>query len=185
MSTIHDRERDAPARTRRRHGATRRAIALVAVMSALPAVPCWAQRDREEPVPKAEETVAVGAITQSVAQIRWPESPAAPAARPADDPTFNLLLASFITTAATDVAVSMYQIGQSSAREQAFGAWWQDQPVAFAVSKSAMAAAFVYGLQKIHRTRPKTAFVLGLAATAFETSLIVRAANMNGRPLER
>jgi hypothetical protein len=185
MSTIHDGATCGLTKGPRRRRAAGRVIVLVAAMAVLTAGPCRAQHAREDNGASAEETAPIGSITQAVNQLHWPETSAAPAARPQDDPKFNVLLASFITTAGADIAVSMYQIGTSSAREQAFGAWWQDQPVAFAVSKSAMTAAFVYGLQKIHRSRPKTAYTLGLIATAIETSLVVRAANMGGRPVER
>lgn len=95
------------------------------------------------------------------------------------DPRFTFVLGAFITAAGTDLAVSMYQIGQGNAREGAFGAPWQDSPVAFAASKSAMTAVFVYGLQRLHRDRPKTAFILGIAQTALEGYLVVRSARMS------
>jgi hypothetical protein len=94
------------------------------------------------------------------------------------DGKFNVVIGAFITAAGADLAVSMYQIGRGAAREGAFGAQWQDSPVAFAVSKSAMTAAFVYGLQRVRKIRPKTALVLGIAATAAETWLVARSANM-------
>jgi hypothetical protein len=92
---------------------------------------------------------------------------------------FMALNSAFIISASTDVSISMYQIGRGVARETGFGAQWQDSPMAFAVTKSAMAAAFAYGLNRIHKTRPKTAFVIGIAATALEGWLAVRSARMS------
>jgi hypothetical protein len=100
----------------------------------------------------------------------------------AHDGQFNVVIGAFITAAGADLAVSMYQIGRGAAREGAFGAPWQDSPVAFAVSKSAMTAAFVYGIQRVRKTRPKTAMVMGIAATAAETWLAARSANMPAPP---
>jgi hypothetical protein len=97
------------------------------------------------------------------------------------DIMFTTVSAAFVVAASTDLSVSMYQIGRGSAREVAFGAQWQDSPVAFAVSKSVMTAAFVYGLQRMHKTRPKTALVLGLVATAVEGWLAVRSAQIPPR----
>ena len=93
-----------------------------------------------------------------------------------NDRAFKIVVGSFFAAASSDLAVSMYQIGRGSARERGFGSWWQDSPVAFATSKTAMAAAFAYGLQRVHKTRPKTAFIMGLAATAVESLLVVRGA---------
>jgi len=93
-----------------------------------------------------------------------------------DGVAFNFVLGSFVTAAGTDVAVSMYQIGRGTAREAAFGAMWQDSPVAFAASKSALTALFAYQLQRLHRTRPKAAFILGIAATSAEAALVARSA---------
>jgi hypothetical protein len=95
------------------------------------------------------------------------------------DRLFQSLNAAFVIAAGTDVSVSMYQIGRGAARESAFGAPWQDSPVAFAITKSAMTAAFAFGLQRIHKNRPKTAFVLGIAATALESWLAVRSARIS------
>ena len=72
----------------------------------------------------------------------------------------------------------MYQIGRGAAREAAFGAQWQNSPIAFAATKSALTALFVYQLQKLHRTRPKTAFILGIAGTSVEAALIARTARL-------
>ena len=95
------------------------------------------------------------------------------------DRAFNVVLGGFFTAASSDLAVSMYQIQEGSARERGFGSWWQDSPVAFAASKSAMAVAFAYGLKRVHKTRPKTAWVMGIAATSFESWLVVRGARIS------
>jgi hypothetical protein len=94
------------------------------------------------------------------------------------DIKFNVVMGAFITAAGTDIAVSMYQIGRGAARERGFGAPWQDSPVAFAATKSAMTAVFVFGLQRLHKDRPKTALILGIAQTAVESLLVVRSARM-------
>jgi hypothetical protein len=95
------------------------------------------------------------------------------------DGLFRAMSAAFVIAAGADVSVSMYQIGRGAAREKGFGAQWQDSPVAFALTKSAMTAAFGYGLQRIYKDRPKAAFVLGLAATAFEGWLVMRSARVS------
>ena len=95
------------------------------------------------------------------------------------DVRFRALSTAFLIAASTDLSVSMYQVGRGAAREVGFGAQWQDSPVAFALTKSAMAAAFAYGLQRMHKNRPKTAFVLGVAATAIEGWLAVRGARFS------
>ena len=92
---------------------------------------------------------------------------------------FHAVSTGFIVVASTDLSLSMYQIGRGAAREGAFGAQWQDSPVAFALTKSAMAAGFAYGLQRMHKTRPKTALILGIAATAIEGWLTVRSARLS------
>ncbi len=94
------------------------------------------------------------------------------------DPKFNFVLGAFIAAAGTDLAVSMYQIGRGTARDRGFGAAWQDSPVAFAATKSTMTAVFAFGLQRLHRDRPKTALIMGIAATAVESLLVVRSARM-------
>ena len=94
------------------------------------------------------------------------------------DPRFNFVMGAFITAAGTDLAVSMYQIGRGTARERAFGAAWQDSPVAFAATKSAMTAVFAFGLQRLHKDRPRTALILGIATTAVESLLVARSARM-------
>src|SRR6185436_5020504 len=93
-------------------------------------------------------------------------------ARP--DRLFRAVSVSFLITASADLSSSMYHIGQGTAREVGFGAPWQDSPVAFTVTKSAMAAGFALALERLHKTKPKTAVVLGLAATALEGWLTVR-----------
>lgn len=98
------------------------------------------------------------------------------------DARFDFVLGAFLTAAGSDVALSMYKIGNGSAREAGFGAWWQDSPVAFAVTKSAVSAAFAYELQRLHQTRPKAAFVVGIAATAIEASLVARTAQLQTIP---
>jgi hypothetical protein len=129
---------------------------------------------------------ALQAITESEPTIAMPtsglfEPPDASRERlpvVAHDRGFAIVQASFIGAASMDLAVSMYQIASGNAREGGFGAWWQDSPVAFAASKSAVAVAFAYGLERLHRTRPKLAFVLGVVATSVEGSLVVRSARM-------
>ena len=94
------------------------------------------------------------------------------------DGAFHIVLGAFVTAAGTDVAVSMYQIGRGTAREAAFGSWWQDSPVAFSVTKSALTALFAYQLQRLHRSRPKVAFILGIASTSVEAALVARSARI-------
>jgi hypothetical protein len=101
------------------------------------------------------------------------------AGRPAEDPRFRALMGTFVGAATADIAVSMYQIEQQNGRELGFGAWWQDSPAAFAVSKAAMTAAFVYGLKRMHRSRPKTAMTLGIVATIVEGALVVHGASLS------
>jgi hypothetical protein len=91
---------------------------------------------------------------------------------------FPIVLGAFITAASADLAVSMYQIGRGAAREVAFGSTFQDAPVPFAVSKSALAALFALGVQRIHKDRPKAALILGISATVLESMLVVRAARI-------
>jgi hypothetical protein len=127
-----------------------------------------------------QASIVVDAPSLSATQLREPE----PAIDTRDvivsiaeshrDGPFRFVSAAFFVAASADLSVSMYQVGRGAARETGFGAQWQDSPVAFALTKSAMSAAFVYGLQRMHRTRPKTALVLGLVATAFEGWLTVR-----------
>ena len=94
------------------------------------------------------------------------------------DGLYHVVTGAFVVAASTDLSVSMYQIGRGVAREKGFGAQWQDSPVAFAVTKSAMTAVVAYGLQRMHKTRPRTALFLGVAATAFETWLAARGARI-------
>jgi len=95
-----------------------------------------------------------------------------------DDLAFHFVLGTFVTAAGADVAVSMYQIGRGTAREAAFGAWWQDSPVALAVTKSALTALFASQLQRLHRTRPRAAFILGIASASVEAALVARSARI-------
>jgi hypothetical protein len=97
------------------------------------------------------------------------------------DVKFQIVTGAFVTAAGSDIAMSMYQIGKGNAREAGFGRWWQGNPTALAVSKSAMVALFAYELQQVHKENPKLAFVLGIAATAVESALVVRSAGMRAR----
>lgn len=92
--------------------------------------------------------------------------------------SIHLVVGAFVTMAGADLAVSTYQIGRGAAREAAFGSAWQNSPLTFTVSKSAMTAVFAYALQKMHKSRPKTAIVLGIAATGVEAWLVARGAGM-------
>ena len=116
------------------------------------------------------EQVAPGARSSSPAAVS--------VERQGDDPKFKLLMGAFITAAGSDIGISMYQIGRGAARERGFGAWWQDSPVTFGITKSGAMAFAVYGLEKMHRTRPKTAFILGIAATSLEMTLAARGARL-------
>ena len=95
------------------------------------------------------------------------------------DRPLRFVVGTFVAAAAADVSISMYQIQRGAARERGFGAWWQNSPVPFALSKSVMATAFVYGLRELRKTKPKTALVLGIAASAVEVSLAVRSARLS------
>ena len=107
-----------------------------------------------------------------------PEQAPRPMTLASDDGKFHAVLGAFVTAAGTDVAVSMYQIGRGTAREAGFGSWWQDSPVAFAATKSALTALFAYQLQRLHKTRPRTAFILGIASTSVEVALVARSARI-------
>jgi hypothetical protein len=107
------------------------------------------------------------------------ETPASTAER--KDGKFQIVMGAFLTAAGTDIATTMYYVGQGTAREAGFGGWWQDRPVAFAVTKSAVTALFAYQLQKLHKTRPKTAIILGIVSTGFEASLVARTARIGSR----
>jgi hypothetical protein len=109
---------------------------------------------------------------------RLEPAPPRTATAASDDGAFHVVLGAFVTAAGTDVAVSMYQIGRGTAREAAFGSWWQDSPVAFAATKSALTALFAYQLQRLHRTRPKAAFILGIASASVEAALVARSARI-------
>jgi len=138
------------------------------------------------PVPvEAQETVTSSAPRYSLqaaiadAAVSQTDAPASTAGR--EDGKFQFVLGAFLTAAGTDIATTMYYVGQGSAREVAFGGWWQDRPVAFAVTKSAATALFAYQLQKLHKTRPKTAIVLGIVGAGFEASLVARTARIGSR----
>lgn len=125
--------------------------------------------------------LASSAVARAQDTTPRPE-PAPPTMTPArDEGAFHIVLGAFVTAAGTDVAVSMYQIGRGAAREAGFGSWWQDSPVAFAMTKSAATALFAYQLHRLHRTRPKAAFILGIATTSVEAALVARAARI-GQP---
>ena len=94
------------------------------------------------------------------------------------DPLFSVVTGAYIAAATADIAVSMYQIDRGAARERGLGAQWQDSPAAFAITKGALAATFVYGIHRMHERRPKTAIMLGIAATAIESLLTVRSARI-------
>jgi hypothetical protein len=117
--------------------------------------------------------------TEPVAATPAPAGVNAQPVNGGSDKRFPLVLGGFITAASADLAVSMYQIGRGTAREAAFGSRWQDSPVPFAVSKSAMAALFTLGVQRLHKDRPKTALILGISATVVESLLVVRAARIS------
>jgi hypothetical protein len=158
----------------RRHYLLAARVSLAITLS-LPGVSAHAQSDdlaRSSPSLFAIEDLAS-------ARLGVPDpAPALPNGRRPSDRPFNLVVGSFITAASTDLAVSMYQIGRGVARESGFGGSWQDKPVLFATTKSAMAAAFVYGLQRVHKTRPKTALVMGAIVTGVEGWLVVRSARI-------
>jgi hypothetical protein len=118
-----------------------------------------------------------GALARAQDSTPQPDPAARPMTLASDDGAFHIVLGSFVTAAGTDVAVSMYQIGCGTAREAGFGSWWQDSPVAFAATKSALTALFAYQLQRLHRTRPKAAFVESWA-TRVEAALVARTARI-------
>jgi hypothetical protein len=154
----------------------------VIVAIAIFAVPCPAQAQIESADnAAAPPTVQLEAQTAQAGPDATPISPRQASAfrAPRDhEGLFQTVSAALIVSASTDLSVSMYQIGRGNAREAGFGAAWQDSPVMFAVTKSAISAALVYGLQRMHKTRPKSAIVLGLAATAVEGWLTVRSARI-------
>jgi hypothetical protein len=156
---------------------------LLAVASAMIGLPAQAQDADPARLPPA-----LFAVDETVQKLRL-DVPAASAASPASlernrasNRAFDVVIGSFIVTASSDVAVSMYQIGRGQAREIGFGAWWQDSPVLFSASKSAMTVAFAYGLKRVHKSRPKTAFVMGIVATTVEGLLVVRSARIAPPP---
>ena len=120
-----------------------------------------------------------GPIHRAVAAAAMQMQTTAPSVAERGDGRFQLVLGAFITAAGTDIALTMYAIGKGSVRESGFGAWWQDSPLVFAATKSAISAIFAYQLQKLHKTRPKAALVLGLVDTAIEASLVARTARLS------
>jgi hypothetical protein len=91
-----------------------------------------------------------------------------------DNRPFALALGAFITTAVSDLAVTEYRIGRGEARETWFGAAWQDSPVAFGLTKGALIAAAAILLQRIHSSRPRTAFWIATIAAGVEGALTAR-----------
>jgi hypothetical protein len=144
-----------------------------AVALALP-VPAFAQEavTGAAPVYDLHEAIERAALRQT-------EAPASTPSR--EDGKFQIVLGAFLTAAGTDIATTMYYVGQGTAREAGFGGWWQDRPVAFAVTKSALTALLAYQLQQLHKTRPKTAIILGIVGTGFEASLVARTARIGSR----
>ena len=135
----------------------------------------------------AQTTVAeaglVRGIGRAIASARTaPDSGSAPPVvssdSPAPDRPLRFVVGAFVSAAAADVSISMYQIQRGVVTERGLGAGWQDSPVPFALTKGAMAATFVYGLRELRKTKPRTALVLGLAASAVEVSLAVRSARL-------
>jgi hypothetical protein len=90
----------------------------------------------------------------------------------------HIVVGAFVVSATADVAVSTAQIQRGVARERGFGAWLQDSPVPFVVTKGLVAASFVYGVRQLRKTRPKTAMAFGIVATAVEAGLAVRSARI-------
>lgn len=138
------------------------------------------------PVPaSAQETVTGAAPLYSLheaiekAALRQTEAQGSTAGR--EDGKLQLVIGAFLTAAGTDIATTMYYVGKGTAREAGFGGWWQDRPVAFAVTKSALTALFAHQLQQLHKTRPKTAIILGIVGTGLEASLVVRTARIGSR----
>jgi hypothetical protein len=127
-------------------------------------------------------SAAAGWYTAHPAESGQTEPPAVhtPGAAHEDDGHFPLVLGAFLTAASADLAVSMYQIGRGAAHEAAFGSGWDHKPLPFALTKSGAAAAFALGIQRMHRDRPKAAFVIGLSATIVESVLVARAARIRG-----
>jgi hypothetical protein len=140
---------------------------------ALPA-PVAAQETvtRDAPAYSLQAAIADAALLQT-------DRAASTAAR--EDGKFQFVMGAFLTVAGTDIATTMYHLGQGTAREVGFGGWWQHRPVTFAVTKSAATALFAYQLQKLHKTRPKTAMVLGIVGAGFEASLVARTARIGSR----
>jgi hypothetical protein len=99
---------------------------------------------------------------------------------PASGPDWpmHIVVGGFAAAATADVALSMMQIQRGVARERGFGAWMQDSPVPFAVTKGLVAASFIYGVRQLRKTKPKTALAFGIIATAVETGLAVHSARI-------
>ena len=136
---------------------------------------------------RAQLVLPAGSVTPSldVAVVPGPLAGAdirgtdrTPASDGPRDSLFRVVTGTYIAAAGADIAVSMYQIDRGVARERGLGAQWQDSPAAFAITKGALAATFVYGIHRMHERRPKTAIALGIAATALETLLTVRSARI-------
>jgi hypothetical protein len=152
--------------------------AAIVIALALPGVTARAQSPTSDSAPPSVFQVETHSAILADAHAGTRRATPSTDASDRHDQAFNIVLGGFFTAASSDLAVSMYRIQEGSARERGFGSWWQDSPVAFAVSKSAMAVAFAYGLKRVHKTRPKTAWVMGIAATSFESWLVVRSARI-------
>jgi hypothetical protein len=124
---------------------------------------------------QAVDHAVASALATSGSGSARPEAHA-PASSP--DWPMHLVVGAFAVSATADVSVSMVQIQRGVARERGFGAWLQDSPVPFAVTKGLVATSFVYGLRQLRKTRPKTALAFGIVATAVEAGLAVRSARI-------
>jgi hypothetical protein len=102
----------------------------------------------------------------------------APAPASGQDWPMHIVVGAFVVSATADVALSTAQIQRGVARERGFGAWLQDSPVPFVVTKGLVATSFVYGVRQLRKTRPKTALAFGIIATAVEAGLAVRSARI-------
>ena len=137
-----------------------------------------APADAQETVTSAAPLLSLRAAIADPALLQA-EAPASMAGR--EDGKFQFVLGAFLTAAGTDIATTMYYVGQGTAREAGFGGWWQDRPVTFAVTKCSVTALLAYQLQKLHKTRPKTAMILGIVGTGFEASLVARTARIGSQ----
>ena len=162
-------------------GASRRFVSAIVALAIVSPAAASAQEQAPAAVAAcpdgAQECASVSVAPRS--GVRFVD--ALPDASPRDDKAFQFTMGAFVTAAGSDITLSMYQIGRGNAREAGFGRWWQDEPVALAISKSAAIALFAYELQAVHKRRPKLALVLGIAATALESALAVRSALMHAR----